>query len=225
MKRRLCGFLVSLPHYHGIFSLTFGHRNNPDPDCTLLPRLTHRPSSRDKAAISSKSVPSTCLSEHRAMSGTPAPLFSSPGSVYRRQPHSWQDEDEAAVDASIPSTPIDELHEFETPPQASSSLLPSAKPAVKEESAARSTGVKMESAEDDDDPPLRSVEEVEDIEQRARESDERLCRICFAGAEDEESQGRLISPCLCTGSMRVSAIPACRAIADRHHSMCMVGGV
>ena len=33
--------------------------------------------------------------------------------------------------------------------------------------------------------------------------DERQCRICFSGREEEETMGRLISPCLCTGSMRV----------------------
>jgi hypothetical protein len=32
----------------------------------------------------------------------------------------------------------------------------------------------------------------------------KTCRICFAGEEEEEDLGRLISPCLCSGSMRVS---------------------
>jgi hypothetical protein len=36
------------------------------------------------------------------------------------------------------------------------------------------------------------------------EPDDRQCRICFAGPEEEEAMGRLISPCLCSGSMRVS---------------------
>lgn len=34
--------------------------------------------------------------------------------------------------------------------------------------------------------------------------DERQCRICFSGQEEEDTLGRLISPCLCAGSMRVS---------------------
>nr|XP_031861478.1 uncharacterized protein CI109_003082 [Kwoniella shandongensis]KAA5528550.1 hypothetical protein CI109_003082 [Kwoniella shandongensis] len=34
------------------------------------------------------------------------------------------------------------------------------------------------------------------------QTDERQCRICFGGAEEEDSLGRLISPCLCMGSMR-----------------------
>ena len=29
-----------------------------------------------------------------------------------------------------------------------------------------------------------------------------MCRICFGGKEDENELGRLISPCLCKGSMR-----------------------
>ncbi|KAL1405146.1 hypothetical protein Q8F55_008771 [Vanrija albida] len=32
--------------------------------------------------------------------------------------------------------------------------------------------------------------------------DDRQCRICLGGPEDEDDLGRLISPCLCTGSMR-----------------------
>ncbi|CAG8639668.1 36067_t:CDS:2 [Racocetra persica] len=32
--------------------------------------------------------------------------------------------------------------------------------------------------------------------------EDKMCRICFAGPEEEESLGRLISPCLCKGTMR-----------------------
>ncbi|WVQ81186.1 hypothetical protein IAT38_003308 [Cryptococcus sp. DSM 104549] len=32
--------------------------------------------------------------------------------------------------------------------------------------------------------------------------DERQCRICFAGAEEQDMMGRLISPCMCSGTMR-----------------------
>ncbi|KAJ3096107.1 hypothetical protein HDU97_006211 [Phlyctochytrium planicorne] len=32
--------------------------------------------------------------------------------------------------------------------------------------------------------------------------DEKMCRICFGGVEDEETLGRLISPCRCKGSMK-----------------------
>lgn len=33
---------------------------------------------------------------------------------------------------------------------------------------------------------------------------EKQCRICFSGPEEEDALGRLISPCMCAGSMRVS---------------------
>ncbi|KAF0433752.1 E3 ubiquitin-protein ligase SSM4 [Gigaspora margarita] len=32
--------------------------------------------------------------------------------------------------------------------------------------------------------------------------EDKMCRICFAGPEKEESLGRLIPPCLCKGTMR-----------------------
>ena len=41
-------------------------------------------------------------------------------------------------------------------------------------------------------------------EEEEDEDGEVLCRICFMGAEEEVDLGRLISPCLCRGSMRVS---------------------
>lgn len=51
---------------------------------------------------------------------------------------------------------------------------------------------------------LTSDEEVKEqpmVEPSARESTERLCRICFGG-EEEASLGRLISPCKCKGTMK-----------------------
>jgi hypothetical protein len=35
---------------------------------------------------------------------------------------------------------------------------------------------------------------------------ERQCRICLGGEDDEPELGRLISPCMCDGSMRVSVV-------------------
>lgn len=35
-------------------------------------------------------------------------------------------------------------------------------------------------------------------------TDEKQCRICFSGPEEQDALGRLISPCMCRGSMRVS---------------------
>ena len=34
--------------------------------------------------------------------------------------------------------------------------------------------------------------------------DEKQCRICFGGVEEEAEMGKLIRPCRCRGSMRVS---------------------
>ncbi|CAG8585663.1 5411_t:CDS:2 [Dentiscutata erythropus] len=43
---------------------------------------------------------------------------------------------------------------------------------------------------------------VEKIFPDAAPMEDKMCRICFAGPEEEESLGRLISPCLCKGTMR-----------------------
>lgn len=39
---------------------------------------------------------------------------------------------------------------------------------------------------------------------RAKTPEEKQCRICLAGPEEEAELGRLISPCHCRGSIRVS---------------------
>nr|ODN90514.1 hypothetical protein L203_01623 [Cryptococcus depauperatus CBS 7841] len=43
----------------------------------------------------------------------------------------------------------------------------------------------------------------------SQETGEKQCRICLAGPEEEETLGRLISPCLCSGSMRTDAQVSC----------------
>lgn len=48
-----------------------------------------------------------------------------------------------------------------------------------------------------------AAQDEEEEEEEIPAPDERQCRICFGGREEEETMGRLISPCLCTGSMRV----------------------
>lgn len=40
--------------------------------------------------------------------------------------------------------------------------------------------------------------------------DDRVCRICFAGADDEEELGRLFSPCVCRGTVRVPPLRPAR---------------
>ncbi|CAG8536763.1 hypothetical protein C2G38_2243747 [Gigaspora rosea] len=41
-----------------------------------------------------------------------------------------------------------------------------------------------------------------DVSSSYNTMEDKMCRICFAGPEEEESLGRLISPCLCKGTMR-----------------------
>lgn len=54
-------------------------------------------------------------------------------------------------------------------------------------------------AESEKPPQEPNIESNED-----NISEDKMCRICFAGAEEESSLGRLISPCLCKGTMRVT---------------------
>lgn len=49
-----------------------------------------------------------------------------------------------------------------------------------------------------------NVEDTNESKGQLEDDGEKLCRICFMGVEEEEELGRLISPCLCSGSMRVS---------------------
>ncbi|KAF9435607.1 hypothetical protein BGZ76_005894 [Entomortierella beljakovae] len=51
--------------------------------------------------------------------------------------------------------------------------------------------------------------------------DERQCRICLGGADEEDTLGRLISPCLCKGSMKyvhVECLNAWRARSQKRES-------
>jgi E3 ubiquitin-protein ligase DOA10 len=50
------------------------------------------------------------------------------------------------------------------------------------------------------------VSEPEVQSQHTLEEPGKSCRICLGGVEDEVDLGKLISPCLCSGSMRVSAL-------------------
>ncbi|CED84951.1 Protein involved in mRNA turnover and stability [Phaffia rhodozyma] len=56
-----------------------------------------------------------------------------------------------------------------------------------------------------ENPDGERNETIENSDDRRFESGnfiEKQCRICFGGIEDEEELGRLISPCVCNGSMR-----------------------
>lgn len=143
------------------------------------------------------------------------PLFSTEGSVWRTSPHTVDDEDdEEWVDQSLPSSPLDQTSKSD-PCQAGPSLLKSATPHIsshveengdvrseldrQDETAAK----RAESAREE--TPLREInpDNLDDTDHQEPE-DERQCRICFSGREEEEALGTLISPCLCTGSVRVS---------------------
>lgn len=158
------------------------------------------------------------------------PLFKSEGSVYttRRETVDFtspqehvgikdgdedQDADEEWVDKSIPSTPVHEEYgnPLQARPSSSSSRARSTTPHAadirikREHSPHPSVGVKDESPDDGDlTPPLREINADDLEEMDAPPEEERQCRICFAGKEEEGTMGRLISPCLCTGSVRVS---------------------
>lgn len=137
-----------------------------------------------------------------------SPLFKSEGSVWRtgqQVPLEADEEDEDWVDRSLPSSPLDRT--FQDPFEAGPSKL------------SRAHSPTLPALPDDDEEDLDVKPTVEGIEDERKETplrefdsepedqpeDERQCRICFSGREEEETLGRLISPCLCTGSVRVSA--------------------
>lgn len=51
-------------------------------------------------------------------------------------------------------------------------------------------------------PPSTTEREQPTPADAEEEEEEKQCRICLGGVEDEEELGRLISPCLCRGSIR-----------------------
>jgi hypothetical protein len=127
----------------------------------------------------------------------PSPLFTHQPSLFARRPHTVDDDpdlpEEEWVDASLPSTP---------PAQSSSSH-----------------GPLSEDTRSPFSPIPTSADGADRTEHKPNmEEDQRQCRICFGGADEEEELGRLISPCLCAGSMRVS-----RLLDKADVSTCMVG--
>lgn len=168
------------------------------------------------------------------------PLFKTESSIYRRMPRalSEDDDDEDWVDRSIPSTPLDEDPPMAGPGPSSGHAFTRARSStpvsmhVKREPSPEMT-VKDEPLHGDDrqerdeDTPLREIDsdDLEELDEHEPE-DERQCRICFAGKEEESALGRLISPCLCTGSVRVSTScqsTCCRVPRADTFSTSMVG--
>jgi hypothetical protein len=166
----------------------------------------------------------------------PPPLFSTPGSVYRRRaslaevaiehPADEEEEEEWTVEFSIPSTQVDAHNEQLVTSMNGRNSLPSGievnehakvKPMIPEDGQVPEAPQVKEEVDE-----LREVTEDELREALGGSSagfgfgsgtqtpkDDRQCRICFGGPEDEAQLGRLISPCLCSGSMRVSVSVSC----------------
>lgn len=136
-----------------------------------------------------------------------SPLFKTEGSVWRTGAQvllEGDEEDEDWVDQSLPSSPLDRT--FQDPFNAGPSKprrahSPSLPPLPDGNDG--DLDVKLEDEVDGDESRRTLVKELEsDLDDQPE--DERQCRICFSGREEEDSLGRLISPCLCTGSVRVS---------------------
>jgi hypothetical protein len=139
------------------------------------------------------------------------PLFSTEGSVWRTVPYTIDDEEEEdLVDQSLPSSPLDRTfgeNAFDAGSSSSGWASPGRHaPLVHDEAGTEPKiedhGTKIER----DETPLREIgeDEFDEPEEEAEPEDERQCRICFSGREEEAALGKLISPCLCTGSVRVS---------------------
>ena len=134
------------------------------------------------------------------------PLFKTEGSVWRTGKQvEWEpdEEDEDWVDRSLPSSPLD--RSFQDPFEAGPSklraeqALPALPDGYDEDLDAKPD------IEDDDDSKSTPLREIDADSDEGGPEDARQCRICFSGREEEETLGRLISPCLCTGSVRVSS--------------------
>lgn len=150
-----------------------------------------------------------------------------------RRSVSTESDDELYVDRSLPASPTDPVGfapqgpagpsrayqfalEEEEVLRHASQAFDEPLEAVKHE--------RQESEDEDEDEDLREIQEddgdyanvdghqagpvpiqVGEVDEDEEEPpDERQCRICFSGQEEEATMGRLISPCLCSGSMRVS---------------------
>ena len=130
------------------------------------------------------------------------PLFTKTSSVYHRDPNTWQDDevDADVVDACLPSTPILEIPDSKSSP----SISP---PPADQKDVASGYNISSEDVKEEvNEAGTTPSRDLDDSPEGNSEGDERQCRICFGGMEEEAVLGRLISPCLCSGSMRVGLI-------------------
>ncbi|WWD06973.1 hypothetical protein V865_005070 [Kwoniella europaea PYCC6329] len=103
-------------------------------------------------------------------------------------------EDELNVEDSLPSTPLEERSTH------------SHSRAWKHATTSDEGEISGEASKDSSDPTHNIHSQQEDHIPSREDTDkgdnDKTCRICFSGPEEEETLGRMISPCLCTGSMR-----------------------
>jgi hypothetical protein len=153
------------------------------------------------------------------------PLFKTEGSVWRtgkRVEREPDEEDEDWVDRSLPSSPLDRTFQdpFGSGPsklRTESSLPPL--PDDDDEDLDVKADVKP-GIENDEDIKCTPLSEIDADSDEGGPEDERQCRICFSGREEEETLGRLISPCLCTGSVRVSRSSSDHPCTDADQAVC-----
>lgn len=152
-----------------------------------------------------------------------SPLFKTEGSVWRTgaqvKPEP-DEEDEDWVDRSLPSSPLDRTFQnpFEAGPSKLSRGGSPVNPALPDgDDEYLEMKPKVEGSGDTKSTPLSVVDLDSD---EGEPEDERQCRICFSGREEEETLGRLISPCLCTGSVRVSPFFCPMAMSRADQAVC-----
>ncbi|WRT69308.1 uncharacterized protein IL334_006292 [Kwoniella shivajii] len=116
-------------------------------------------------------------------------------------------QDEENVENSLPSTPLDDSHFDHSLPGSTEDDDATSCQVNKDNEGAEDISRSGSTNTDEDgmDIPSNSKMTLETKEEsQINDSDEedRLCRICFSGQEEEVNSGKMISPCLCTGSMR-----------------------
>ncbi|WVQ92980.1 hypothetical protein IAU59_000042 [Kwoniella sp. CBS 9459] len=184
--------------------------------------------------------------------------LSPPSRIDTKATTGWSDdwEEEAHVEASLPSTPLDQDHpsisrwrpelgsegDDKCPGADINVLEPRAQQHSKLESGDpvpdrilaqgqterhetirpaepahgnHETASASNSSQPDHFPRVGREKEEEEEERDVDEEGEKTCRICFTGPEEdgeEDTMGRMISPCLCTGSMRNVAHAILRSV-------------
>ncbi|WVR08874.1 hypothetical protein IAU60_005933 [Kwoniella sp. DSM 27419] len=138
----------------------------------------------------------------------PRPLFSSGTQSDRWVPPKldinpdW--EEEQHVESSLPSTPATyDEHEGHYAENDLSRGSPSWRGNTYGQASGQPESLQNDTEDTAPEQPTSRERDTSDPADDSSSESERSCRICFSGSEDEDVSGRMISPCLCTGSMRV----------------------